>query len=188
MEYIITPHAYDEAWTYWENGFNNKELELLQNLAKNASNNAQVANQVVNNDIRRCKVNWLSNTPEYSWVFHRLAFIVAELNARYYNFDLSGFGEPLQLTHYDNVDKGTYNWHADKGVRTSRKLSVVLQLSDPLEYEGGELQVNNGSELTIPRQRGLIVAFPSYTLHRVTEVTSGTRQSIVAWVSGAPFR
>ena len=32
-----------------------------------------------------------------------------------------------------------------------------------------------------------VVVFPSYLLHRITPVTSGTRQSLVVWVSGVPF-
>jgi PKHD-type hydroxylase len=38
------------------------------------------------------------------------------------------------------------------------------------------------------RARGTLVAFPSYLLHRVTPITSGTRKSLVAWVSGPVFR
>jgi PKHD-type hydroxylase len=30
--------------------------------------------------------------------------------------------------------------------------------------------------------------FPSFVLHRVTPVTKGTRYSLVAWVSGPPFK
>jgi PKHD-type hydroxylase len=65
----------------------------------------------------------------------------------------------------------------------------VLQLSDPSQYEGGNLQVMTGGEPTnVSKQRGLIAVFPAYTLHQVTPVTQGTRQSLVAWISGPPFR
>jgi PKHD-type hydroxylase len=68
-------------------------------------------------------------------------------------------------------------------------LSLVLQLSDPAQYEGGNLQVMTGSEpQTVRKQRGLVAAFPSYVLHQVTPVTQGTRQSLVAWVSGPQFK
>ena len=46
---------------------------------------------------------------------------------------------------------------------SNRKLSVVLQLSDPGEYEGGELQINvGGSILSVPKELGLICFFPSF--------------------------
>jgi PKHD-type hydroxylase len=82
-----------------------------------------------------------------------------------------------------------YNWHQDFGTGVSRKLSNVVQLSDPSEYEGGNLQImTNSGVQRIRKKRGLAVAFPSFTFHTVTPVTAGTRQSLVAWVSGAPFR
>ena len=84
-----------------------------------------------------------------------------------------------------------YGWHQDYGgkLSPSRKLSLVLQLADPSQYEGGNLQVMTGGEPTnVRKQRGLITVFPAYTLHQVTPVTQGTRQSLVAWISGPPFR
>jgi PKHD-type hydroxylase len=71
----------------------------------------------------------------------------------------------------------------------ARKLSLVLQLSDPSEYEGGELQTMSGpNHCAVDRQKGLIAAFPSYMLHRVTPVTKGTRYSLVVWICGPSFK
>lgn len=86
---------------------------------------------------------------------------------------------------------GHYDWHLDRGGLgiAPRKLSAVIQLSDPNEYEGGDLQLYVGSEPTnIKKQKGLVVVFPSFVLHRVTPVTGGTRRSLVAWLSGPKFR
>jgi PKHD-type hydroxylase len=111
------------------------------------------------------------------------------LNAQYYRFDLTGFGEPVQLTQYDQSENGMYGWHQDYGGGISRKLSLVLQLTDPAGYEGGNLQVmTTGNPVNVRKQRGLIAAFPSFVLHQVTPVTQGNRQSLVAWVSGNAFR
>ena len=64
-----------------------------------------------------------------------------------------------------------------------------MQLSDPSEYEGGELKLYNGHEpITIKREKGLIVFFPSYTLHEVTPVTKGERYTLVGWVHGPAFK
>jgi PKHD-type hydroxylase len=71
----------------------------------------------------------------------------------------------------------------------SRKLSIVLQLSDPSEYEGGELQILTRKEPTsMQKKRGLITVFPAWTLHQVTPVIKGTRQTLVAWISGPAFK
>jgi PKHD-type hydroxylase len=47
----------------------------------------------------------------------------------------------------------------------------------------------NGKDVTVAnRERGLVVAFPAYRLHRVTPVTKGIRKSIVVWTTGPQFR
>jgi PKHD-type hydroxylase len=70
-----------------------------------------------------------------------------------------------------------------------RKLSVSLQLTDPLQYDGFDLQFQNGNMTeTAPRERGMLIAFPSYVLHRVTPCTRGTRKAVVAWTTGPQFK
>ena len=72
---------------------------------------------------------------------------------------------------------------------SNRKLSCVIQLSDPNDYEGGDLQLNNGSGVvTIEKKKGRVVFFSSFVLHRVTPVTNGTRISLVTWLSGRNLR
>ena len=84
-----------------------------------------------------------------------------------------------------------YGWHLDYGGNgtPSRKLSMVLQLTDPSQYEGGNLQLmTSGEPITVRKQRGLVVVFPSYVLHQVTPVTNGNRQSLVSWITGPTFK
>jgi PKHD-type hydroxylase len=194
MQYVLTPHSRRiDPYVWWEGAFTEQELNWLQTNAREAKQNASVGGGQgvggVNPDVRRSQVSWVSNTPETKWVFEKLGFVASKLNADWFGFDLTGFGEPLQLTHYDQSENGMYGWHQDYGGGVSRKLSLVLQLSDPSEYEGGNLQVKtNGEPQNVKKQRGLVVAFPSYVLHQVTPVTQGNRQSLVAWVSGPQFK
>lgn len=76
-----------------------------------------------------------------------------------------------------------------------RKLSVTVSLSDPKEYDGGNLNFDLGPhrpdryhECTEIRPRGSIIVFPSHIYHQVTPVTRGTRYSLVAWNLGYPFK
>ena len=70
-----------------------------------------------------------------------------------------------------------------------RKLSMVLQLTDPSEYEGGDLQLLETEDpVTLKRDQGTVLFFPSYTPHRVTEITRGTRNSVVGWTTGKPYK
>ena len=63
-------------------------------------------------------------------------------------------------------------------------------LSDPDEYEGGNLQMMNGERQTyvISRQKGGLVVFDSRTTHRVQKIKKGIRKSIVGWVVGPRWR
>ena len=73
-----------------------------------------------------------------------------------------------------------------KSSHLARKLS--LELTDPAEYDGGQLQLNNGHDMDTEQIRGRLFAFPSFMLHRVTPVTRGTRCSLVSWIGGPQFR
>ena len=195
MHHVLTPYATNvEPFVWWEGGFTEQELNWLQEQAKNADQRAQAGgmkDEAQLMQVRRSQVSWLNKTQDTAWVYEKLAHIASSLNAQYYRFDLTGFGEPLQLTNYDQSEQGMYGWHQDYGgkISPSRKLSLVLQLTDPSQYEGGNLQVMTGGQpQTVRKQRGLVAAFPSYVLHQVTPVTGGNRQSLVAWISGPPFK
>lgn len=191
--YKLKPYVKPTApFAWWEGAFSDEELNFLQEQAMRATSKAEVGGdgrQTVNDEIRRSTVSWLYDNPENNWVYERLSNIVSSLNADYFNFDLEGI-ESLQLTNYDEKDKGTYGWHQDFGeTAPGRKLSLSLQLSDPNAYDGGDLQLKYGANPeTMVKKRGHIVVFPAWALHQVTPVTRGNRQSLVAWVHGEPFK
>jgi PKHD-type hydroxylase len=194
MQHLLTPYTKNiEPFAWWEGAFTDQELDWLQQKAKEATESAQIgggSGGEVDEKVRRSELNWLNNTKDTRWVFEKLSHVVSKLNADYFGFELVGFGEALQLTNYHESRQGTYKWHQDfGGGGASRKLSVVLQLSDPNEYEGGELQLlTTGQPMSVQKKRGLIVAFPSWTLHQVTPVVKGTRQTLVTWISGPAFK
>ena len=193
MQYLLTPHTLPiEPWVWWEGAFTEQELDWLQSKAKQSEQNAQIGGSnggVINPKIRRSQVSWLNNSGDTKWVFDKLADVASRMNAQHFRFDLTGFGEELQLTNYDQSENGMYGWHQDYGSGVSRKLSMAVQLTDPSEYEGGNLQILTGSNpQNVRKQRGLIALFPSYIVHQVTPVTQGSRQSLVAWISGPTFR
>ena len=195
MQHVLTPYSMPmEPFAWWDNAFTEQELDTLQNMALRAEGQAQVGGNPQGDDlarVRRSKVSWLNKTQDTAWVFEKLAHAASSLNAQFFRFELTGFGEALQLTNYDQSEHGMYGWHQDYGGNNSpsRKLSLVVQLTDPARYEGGNLQIMTGSEpLTVQKKRGLIAAFPSYQLHQVTPVTQGSRQSLVAWITGPAFK
>ncbi len=78
-----------------------------------------------------------------------------------------------------------YGWHVDNPFSKygRRDLSFTLFLSDPSDYEGGELtfQLLQGSkEIRLPA--GHIILYPSSSLHCVQPVTRGARLVCVGWI------
>ena len=189
--YLIDPASREIApYVWWRNVFSVEELDKLQEAAVNAEEEGGVGDGVVDDSIRRSTVKWLTPEREWGWVFARLGGVVAEVNAKYYGFNITGFGENIQLSNYRSNNNGAYGWHQDfGGKRISRKLSLAMQLSAPAEYKGGELEILTAKNPSvIEKERGLITIFPSWTLHQVAPVTEGTRQSLVLWVSGPEFK
>lgn len=124
------------------------------------------------------------------WVFDRIARAVSVVNNEFFNFDIMGITHELQLLHYktDATQPGHYDWHIDMGGAQSstRKISVSVQLSNPDEYTGGELVLNNsGQYVQGLKERGTMTCFPSYLLHKVNPMTSGDRWALVIWVHGS---
>lgn len=194
MQHVFTPYTFKrESYAWWDGAFSEEQLNWLQQKAKEATEFAKIGNSAdgeVIEEVRRSEIKWLENSEANKWVFEQLSHVASSVNADFFGFDLTGFGEKLQLSNYHESRQGNYNWHQDFGaLGISRKLSMVLQLSDPSEYEGGELQLlNNKTPMSIKKQKGLITIFPSWTLHQVTPVTKGSRQTLVAWVSGPAFK
>ena len=85
---------------------------------------------------------------------------------------------------------GTYGNHIDNAIfpiigtdqRLRSDVSSTLFLSDPDEYEGGELIIEDtyGSQ-RIKFNAGDLVVYPGTSLHRVTPVTKGTRLASFFW-------
>ena len=138
--------------------------------------------------LRDSNVAWIDQSEETRWLFDRLRAQLDAANDRFLHLTLAGFTEPLQFTEYGPEQH--YGWHVDlgRGTYRIRKLSFVVQLSDPAHYEGGALQITSGSSPTgMPRDQGALISFPAYVMHRVTPVKRGLRRSLVGWIGGPPF-
>ena len=96
----------------------------------------------------------------------------------------------MQVTRYHEEDQGHYTWHMDNGKKTAeRKLSMSVQLSRPDNYEGEEIGFfYTNKEKYASRERGAIVTFPSWVMHRVTPVIKGVRYSLIAWIVGPRWK
>lgn len=186
----------EETISTWENGFSESQIQEIISIGDSLEKTKATIGGKSNNDeygnIRESQVSWIGLNDRTSWLYDNLAFIIRQLNGQFFDFNLSGFVEDFQYTVYEANKKSHYNWHMDKGLLNGsapRKLSLVLQLSDPSEYKGGDLEFMVGPETTVAtKKKGLIYVFPSWVMHRVTPVTKGTRRSLVVWAAGPKFR
>lgn len=136
--------------------------------------------------IRRSQVRFVE-PGELTWVKKRLTQLLKGAN-QIYRFDVEGIKE-MQIAKYDESEQGFFDWHMDISTGfLSRKISLSVPLNSPDEYEGGDLEFNEGIPRTLPQKEGCVVSFPSFVLHRVTPVTKGCRYSLVGWVHGPDWR
>lgn len=153
--------------------------------------------------------------PSSHWMTGLLWYYVQKANKNNFMYDLTEIdGEALQLTKYGNGQH--YSWHQDSylsnyldgtteqhsGVSQARaakkneidselvrKLSFSLQLSDPGEYKGGQLQfLLDNNTFFAPKQKGTLIVFDSRLTHRVRPISEGVRKSIVGWVNGPRWK
>lgn len=62
-----------------------------------------------------------------------------------------------------------------------RRVSLILFLSEPASYSGGDLLFHQPAKEVAPARRGTVVAFRSELTHEVTPVTAGERYTVVTW-------
>lgn len=168
---------------------------------------SKLMGDALNRDKRNSKNAWVPTT---HWTAGLVWHYVERANRENFLYDIRNIdGESMQLTQYGIGE--FYGWHNDAGISGQykpvsvgnhhegraqdylnenlelvRKLSFVVQLSDPDDYEGGNLQLlaEDGKSYFAPRKRGTVIVFDSRTQHRVLKVTKGVRKSLVGWVVG----
>ena len=93
-------------------------------------------------------------------------------------FNRYGGGETFGL-HVDNAIR----FHAASGARIRTDLSATLFLTDPDDYDGGELEIEDHSgTMRYKLPAGHMLLYPSTSLHQVTPVTRGERISCFFWL------
>ena len=137
---------------------------------------------------RYCEIHYASKDS----IFYEIgAKIFNKINNIHFKYDLKNVFE-FQILRYH--EGGNYNWHCDYGVsphsKLTRKLSMSIQLSEPSEYTGGDLDMIDYGNRTIKLQNiwGCGVVFDARTPHKANPVTSGVRDVLVGWASGPRLR
>ena len=177
-------------YAFWNNAFSKDECQTIINIAKDKGLiKGTTFNDNKAKDVRDSKISWLYPVDDMDWVFRRVTDITLNLNERFFKFDLFGLNEGFQFTNYE-APSGKYGKHVDRAINIPvRKLSISIQLTNPEEYEGGELYLYDDDKGTLmDKTQGTLILFPSYVLHEVMPVTKGERNSLVTWVTGKQFK
>lgn len=188
------------------------EKDLENNFDDQMKDSELTATGAVNKQIRNSQNAWVPTT---HWLGGFMWHYVQRANRENFLYDLHSIdGEAMQYTRYGEGEY--YKWHNDSDLaahykpisqnttnlddligdhlRTNteyiRKLSFVLQLSNPDDYEGGNLQLmdEEGESYIAPRKQGTVILFDSRSRHRVQKIRSGVRKSIVGWVVGPRWK
>eukprot|EP00914_Ancora_sagittata_P004198 GHVO01009241.1.p2 GENE.GHVO01009241.1~~GHVO01009241.1.p2 ORF type:complete len:206 (-),score=13.52 GHVO01009241.1:15-632(-) len=141
-----------------------------------------------NNEFRPDKVN-----KDWKWLQDKMFQMVNIVNDSVFHFDVDGCDDELKLIEYQ--DGGFYGWHTDfnAGSCSNRKIVGIIQLTDPSEYEGGDVQFGIQDKdtkewYTMEKNKGALTLFPAFLCHNVTPVTKGKRYVIQELFVGDHFR
>ncbi|MDH3899901.1 MAG: Fe2+-dependent dioxygenase [Gammaproteobacteria bacterium] len=121
---------------------------------------------------------------------------LAELNnmvmgslVRHPVYSSAALPKKIAAPYYARYTAGmSYGEHVDDPVMGQGEiyrsdLSVTIFLSEPVDYDGGELLIQTDfGEQRVKLPAGDAVLYPSSSIHRVSEVTSGERLVAVSWI------
>jgi PKHD-type hydroxylase len=132
---------------------------------------------------------------ELDYVFDELWKLALRANQEWFDVHISKL-DYLQIAEYDSAYAGEYKTHHDIFYMNGdpyyhRKLSCIIQLSDPSTYTGGDLTFEHVSAYPDPvelRQQGTVIFFPSFVRHAALPVTTGKRYSVASWFDGPKWR
>jgi PKHD-type hydroxylase len=147
--------------------------------------------EMVENKFRDTTITFVPDTHWYTKIMYDFGLLGNKTCE--WGFDIT-VNENIQFAEY--APGQHYDWHMDtffltpmEKSLTDRKVTVVCLMNDTSEFEEGALQIRmEGSEYTVPLEKGSMVAFPSFLYHRVIPVKSGLRKSATMWLSGPRFK
>ena len=135
-------------------------------------------------------ISWIPFTtmPDMYKIIERA---MKQVNGNHFGYDGMMITEPGQFTEYPKG--GFYDWHMDGSVNCQfeppvRKMSMTILLSDPSEFEGGDLEFMAEGNKPPNLIQGQAIFFCSLLRHRVNKVKKGIRRSLVMWFGGPPFK
>ena len=189
--YIFPNDKYTNQTTYYwfKNGFNDEDIQRVKDYIQKLEFEESTIFSGSDKSIRDSQIKWIDCNPETEWLYEKIYGYAKEANDAIFNFKLYYSKDSIQYSKYS--EDGKYDWHIDIGENenNSRKLSCSILLNDPEEFEGGDFEywIKKNPEKA-PLEKGSVFFFPSFFLHRITEVLKGERESLVLWIGGDAYQ
>ena len=184
-------------WCYFKSHFTPEQCDKiledgLQLPAQDAKLGVAGMSEHDPGDYRKSKIRFIqqANHPQFQWLFDKLWLMGMQANKDWFNFHITNLSF-IQLAEYDESYSGEYKKHHDvfyiNNSEYHRKLTCVIQLTNPGEYEGGDFEMYELTQYPNKddiKAQGSAIFLPSFVTHAALPVTKGTRYSLAVWFEG----
>jgi PKHD-type hydroxylase len=146
--------------------------------------------------MRRTKIRFINAGDwRFEYIFNIFWKTGISANDDFFQFNISRLTY-LQFAEYNSNVQAEYKTHHDvfwmnNDPEYHRKLTAVVQLTDPLTYVGGDFQMfdlaqnPNADEI---KTQGTVIFLPSFIEHQANPVIKGTRYSLACWFDGPKWK
>jgi PKHD-type hydroxylase len=181
---------------YWENFLTPQKIKKINNsIIKNSYEKEPLESGAKYIDGKSKK-----NVECYMIEYGKIKNLISNCVNQFFNSNNENFGYDLFslmdsnfliYNLYDSTKKGHYDWHKDASEKFNidTKLTALINLSEK-KFDGGDFILNDGNEEIIDKFKnpGSMLMFKSFTLHKVTPVTSGVRKTLTLFLNGPKLR
>lgn len=186
-------------WCYYESFFSPQNCKDILEMGLQIPPEKAVVGvdgEMKEHEMRKSVVRFIdSKNQRYEQLFDMMWKLAIQSNEKFFNFHISKL-DYIQLAEYDESYSGKYEKHHDvfwmnNDPKYHRKLTAIVQLTDPSEYDGGDFEffnITSYPDKEIIRKQGTVMFFPSFLEHQATPVTRGKRHSLAAWFDGPKWR
>lgn len=126
---------------------------------------------------------------DFPEVYDRIYNFILEANRENFGFDEDFvLSEPVYLNEYKGAEY--CGWHTDGFISDGprylhRKLTCVVQFTEPEEYTGGDFELFAYHQIKENiKPIGTAYIIPAFEWHQVTPILSGTRRSMIMFLEG----
>jgi predicted 2-oxoglutarate/Fe(II)-dependent dioxygenase YbiX len=135
------------------------------------------------------RVSTLTNNPANDWIRERILNVAKMTNENYFNFDISG-QEAVHLLEFGENSQAGWLDDLGKGIKSTRKLTIIIFLSERKDYSGGQLSfklLESYNVADVPQKQGSLLVFPSYLPYKIEPLSQGRNFILLTWITGNAF-